>query len=107
MSVGPLEIGGGRYEAMTSLFCLCYRQDNRPLGVVFIEAHSLLEARTYAAIDGVDQLADFSQGFELDADQASLVPTNSRGRMISPDAARGLMAWIEGEVYRKGLRRRE
>jgi len=90
---------------MTSLFCLCYRRDNAPLGVVFIEARSLLEARTYAAIDGADQLADFSQGFELDADQASSVPPESRGRMISPDAARGLMAWIESETYRKRTQR--
>ena len=91
---------------MTSLFCLSYRRDNRPIGVVFIEARTLLEARMFAAIDGADQLADFSQGFEVDADQASSVPSASRGRMIAPEAARGLMTWIEGEAYRKGLRRR-
>jgi hypothetical protein len=90
---------------MKSVFCLCYRRDDRPIGVVLVEASALSEARMFAAIDGVDQLADFSQGFELDAEQASLIPPDSLGRMIAPDAARGLMAWIESEANRKRLRR--
>jgi len=50
-----------RCEALSvnSLFCLCYRRDNTFLGVVMVEARTLLEARMLAAIDGLDQLADF------------------------------------------------
>ncbi len=86
---------------MNSLFCLCYLRDNTFLGVVMVEARTLLEARMLAAIDGLDQLADFSRGFELDAEQAALVSPHSVGRMMLPDEAHRLMVWIESEASRK------
>src|SRR6266568_8054052 len=89
---------------MKSLFCLCYHQDNELLGVVMVEARTLLEARMFATIDGIDQLAEFSQGFELDKEQASFVRQTSVGRMITPDEARGLMTWIESERNRRHAR---
>jgi hypothetical protein len=83
---------------MKSLFCLCYRRNNGLLGVVIIEARTLLEARMLATIDGLDQLADFSEGYELNAHRA-MVPANVIGRMLSPGEA----AWIESEIARKGI----
>jgi hypothetical protein len=84
---------------MKSLFCLRYRLHNGSLGVVIIEAGTLLEARMFAAIDGLDRLGNFSEGYDLNTHRA-MVPNNAIGRMLSPGEA----AWIEGEVMRKGIR---
>src|SRR5438128_130190 len=86
---------------MKSLFWLCYRRDNRLLGAVILEAGTLLEARMLAALDGIDQLAEFSEGYELSAHHAAMVTANLVGRMLSPDEASRLMAWIESESTRK------
>ena len=86
---------------MKSLFWLCYRRDNRLLGVVILEADTLLEARMFAALDGIDQLSEFSEGYELSTHHAAMVTANLVGRMLSPDEAGRLMAWIESESTRK------
>ena len=70
---------------------------------MIIEAGALLEARMLAAIDGLDQLADFSEGYELSAQHAAMVSANLIGRMLSPDEASRLMAWIESEATRKEI----
>ena len=88
---------------MKSLFWLCYHRDDRLLGVVILEARELLEARMLAAIDGLDQLADFSEGYELSAQHAAMVSANLVGRMLSPDEAGRLTAWIESEAARKSM----
>ena len=86
---------------MKSVFWLCYHRNQRLVGVVIIEARELLEARMLAAIDGVDKLADFFEGYELSAQHAAMVPADLIGRMLSPDEASRLMAWIESEALRK------
>jgi len=66
---------------------------------VIVEARALLEARMLAAIDGLDQLADFSEGCELSAQYGATVSASLIGRMLSP----GEVAWIESEAIRKGI----
>lgn len=83
---------------MKSLFCLRYQLHNGSLGVVIIEAGTLLEARMFAAIDGIDQLADFSEGYDLNGHRV-MIPDHAIGRMLSPGEA----AWIESEMNRKAI----
>jgi hypothetical protein len=85
-----------------SLFWLTYRRSNELLGVVIVSAGSLLEARMLAAIDGVDDRADFSEGHEL---RAKDVPHHVIGRMLPPDEAHRLIAWSEAEAFRQTFRR--
>jgi hypothetical protein len=88
---------------MKPLFWLCYRRDKRLLGVVIIEAGELFEARMLAAIAGLDKLADFSEGHDLSAQHRAMVSANMIGRMLSPDEATGLAAWLESEAIRKNI----
>jgi hypothetical protein len=88
---------------MKPLFWLCYRRDTRLLGVVIIEAGELLEARMLAAIAGLDELADFSEGHELSAQHRAMVSANMIGRMLSADEAIRLAAWLESEAIRKNM----
>jgi hypothetical protein len=86
---------------MKPLFWLCYRRDTRLVGVVIVEAGELYAARMLAAISGLDKLADFSEGWELSAQHRAMISANLIGRMLSPDEAARLAAWIESEAIRK------
>jgi hypothetical protein len=86
---------------MKPLFWLCYQRNRRLVGVVIVEAGELLEARMLAAIAGLDKLADFSEGYELGAQHRAMVSANMIGRMLSPDEATRLAAWLESEANRK------
>jgi hypothetical protein len=85
---------------MKSLFWLSYRCDNGVPGVVIVKAGALLEARMVAAIDGIDNAAEFLEGHELEASDA---PAHSVGRMLPPDEAHKLISWSEAEAFRKNL----
>ena len=89
---------------MKPLFWLCYQRNRRLVGVVIVEAGELIEARMLAAIAGLDQLADFSEGWELSAQHRAMISANLVGRMLSPDEAARLAAWIESEAVRKDSR---
>jgi hypothetical protein len=69
-----------------------------------MEARELLEARMLAAIYGYDQLAEFTEGYEISVEQASMVTPNFIGRMLSPDDVSRLVTWIESETARKRMR---
>jgi hypothetical protein len=56
-----------------------------------------------AAIDGLDQCAEFAQGYELSARQAAMIPDQSRGRMLAPAEVSRLIAWIESEGARTNM----
>jgi hypothetical protein len=88
---------------MERLFWLCYRRANKLVGVVIIEASELLHARMLATINGLDKLADFSGGYELSAEHAAMISPRLIGRMISPEEAGGVLAWIESEAARKNV----
>jgi hypothetical protein len=88
---------------MKPLFWLCYRRDARLIGVVLIEAGEIIEARMLAAISGLDQLADFSEGCELRPQHRAMVSPGLIGRMLAPEEAARLATWIESEAARKNL----
>ena len=92
---------------MKCLFWLSYHRDQKLFGVVIIEAGGLLEARMLAAVQGLDKGGDFAEGHALNGPCAAMVPPRSVARMLSPDEADGLMAWIESETARKGLAGKE
>jgi hypothetical protein len=87
-----------------SLFWLSFQRDGRWVGVVIIEAGELLEAQMLAVIDGTDEGAQFANGYQLSAAQAALISARSVGRMLPPDEASRLLAWIESEAARTIMR---
>jgi hypothetical protein len=75
-------------------FWMTYRDSGRLVGVVIMEAPSLVRAGL-KAIRGVGAGATFADGHELSADQAALVPTGKIGRMLSAGEAERLLAKLE------------
>jgi hypothetical protein len=90
-----------------SLFWLSYQHEHGQPGVVIIEAGELLEARMLAAVTGLDEGAEFSEGYALSGPCAAMVSARSVARMLTPDEANRLMAWIESEASRKGIEPRQ
>jgi len=71
------------------------------VGIVVLEARELLEARMLAAIDGLDECAEFAGGYELNAEQAGMISSQSLGRMLPPaEVSRlGSKARGRGRIY--------
>ena len=88
---------------MKPLFWLSFRHNGQFLGAVIIEARELLEARMLAAIDGLDQCAEFAEGYELNGQQAAMISDQSRGRMLAPAEVSRLITWIESESARTNM----
>jgi hypothetical protein len=81
-------------------FWMTYRDSGRLVGVVIMEAPSLVRAGL-KAIRGVGAGATFADGHELSADQAALVPTGKIGRMLS--AGEALRHLTSCAIARSGL----
>ncbi len=77
------------------MWWLTYRRSNKAVGVVVIEAPSLIDARTRAAMEAVDAGADFAEGHKLDAALAALVPAEQLERMLSIEEANQLLKRLE------------
>jgi hypothetical protein len=45
---------------------LTYKSRNRLIGVVILDSSHLIDARMHAAVEGIDQGANFTEGHELD-----------------------------------------
>jgi hypothetical protein len=75
-------------------FWMNYRDSGRLVGVVIMDAPSLIQAGL-KAIRGVGAGATFADGHELTADQVALVPAGKIGRMLSADEAERLLANLE------------
>jgi hypothetical protein len=73
---------------------MTYRDSGRLVGVVIMEAPSLVRAGL-KAIRGVGAGATFADGHELSTDQAALVPTGNIGRMLSADEAERLLTKLK------------
>jgi hypothetical protein len=65
-------------------FWLTYKQFGRPLGVLILDAASLMEARMRANLDRIDQGAAFARGYRVDKEVAGLVPPTALGRLLDP-----------------------
>jgi len=51
-----------------------------------------------AAIDGLDEYADFAERYELGAQEAAMISAHSVGRMLPPAEVGRLIAWIQSEA---------
>jgi hypothetical protein len=76
-------------------FCLTYRDANRLVGVVIIEASSLPRARMNIAMRSVAVGAPFAEGYELSVRQRALVPASQIGRVLSGVEAAELLRRLE------------
>jgi len=58
------------------MWWLYFRYDGKLVGVAIIErAESLFHARMLAVAHGIGRAADYSEGKEVDAEHAALVPS--------------------------------
>jgi hypothetical protein len=76
-------------------FCLTYRDANRLVGVVIIEASSLPRARMNIAMRSVAVGAPFAEGHELSVPQRALVPASQIGRVLFGVEAAELLRRLE------------
>jgi hypothetical protein len=67
-----------------------FRRGDELVGAAIIEAPSLYHARTRVAVRGIGRPADFSEGKEVGTEQASLIPHDCIGRLLSPEEAQQL-----------------
>jgi hypothetical protein len=86
---------GGRTSIMPH-FWMTYRDSGRLVGVVIMDAPSLIQAGL-KAIRGVGAGTTFADGHELTADQVALVSARKIGRMLPADEAERLLAKLEGQ----------
>lgn len=78
----------------------CRPVGHQLFGVVILDSSSLLHARLRAAVEGLDEGADFGEGHELHQEAAALVSATAIGRMLSQDEAAKLIRQFEGGVLK-------
>ena len=89
-------------------FWLTYGKAGRLVGVVIMEAPSLIQARMKAAIEGIiDAGAPFAEGHELSSKLMALVLPSQIGRKMSGAEAAELIRWFEGRKPSEPLRPRK
>jgi hypothetical protein len=67
-----------------------FRRRGDLTGVAIIEAPTIYHVRMRLAVRGIGNPADFSEGKEVDAERAALVPREFMGRLLLPDEAQKL-----------------
>ena len=78
-----------------SHFWLTYGDANRLVGVVIMEAPSMLLARMNAAVRDIAAGAPFAEGYELSARLMASVPPTQVGRMMSAAEAAELIQRLD------------
>jgi hypothetical protein len=76
-------------------FWLTYGDANTLVGAIILEAPSMLQARTDAAMRGLDGGAPFAEGHPLSAKVMASVPSTKIGRMMSGSEAAKLISLLE------------
>src|SRR5260370_951706 len=84
-----------RRTKIQPMYWLCYQRNGRLLGVVILEASSLVAARMQASLAELGRGGVFSEGHALDAGCRALLTPNDIGRMLSPQEAQALLARFE------------
>jgi hypothetical protein len=77
-------------QGVTGMWWLYFRRGGELAGVAIIEAPTLYHARTRVAVRGIAKAAEYSEGKELDAEDAALIPPTCIGRLLLADEARQL-----------------
>jgi hypothetical protein len=67
-----------------------FRRGGELVGAAVIEAPTLYHARTRIAVRGIGRSADYSEGKEIEAEHAALIPPEFIGRLLSPEEVRQL-----------------
>jgi hypothetical protein len=73
------------------MWWLTYLRSGETVGVVVIEAPSLIDARMRAALEAVEAGVDFAEGHEIDAARSALVPAEQLERLLSIEEANQLL----------------
>jgi hypothetical protein len=79
----------------TVMWWLTYGRSGKAVGVVVVEAPSLIDARLRAALEAVEAGVYFAEGHVLDAALAALVPAEQLERMLSIEEANQLWNRLE------------
>jgi hypothetical protein len=87
------------YKVLMPHFCMSYGDARRLVGVLIMEAPTLIQARMNAAVRGVDAGAPFTKGHHLSPNLMASVPPTQIGRMMSGAEATQL-------IHRLDARRR-
>jgi hypothetical protein len=74
---------------------LTYLRSGKTVGVVVIEAPSLIDARMRAALEAVEAGVDFAEGHEIDATRSALVPAEQLERLLSIEEANQLLKRLD------------
>jgi hypothetical protein len=78
-----------------ALFWLNYRKGPAFEGVAIIESDALISARMKALSKNIDHGKTFSEGYELDAESAALVPNGAIDTMLTLAQAEGLLTMFK------------
>jgi hypothetical protein len=77
------------------MWWLTYLRSGKAVGVVVIEAPSLIDARMRAALEAVEAGINFAEGYELDAARSALVPEEQLERLLSIEEANELLKRLD------------
>jgi hypothetical protein len=77
------------------MWWLYFRHDSEVVGFALIDAQTLHHARMQAVALGIGRVEDYGGGNEVDPKEATLVPKDCMGRLLSPEEAVGLLDRIE------------
>ena len=83
-----------------ALYWVAYRRDRLLAGAAIVEADSPFQAQTLASVRWSDRSLEFTEGTALNVRQATQLPANAKGRLLSLMAAHNLSVRFEQEQRR-------